>query len=55
MRQEPKFLKTANAAGLLGLEGHRAVGGIRISLYNAVELVSVQGLVAFLDEFVCRG
>lgn len=43
------------AAGLLGLEGHRAVGGIRVSLYNAVELGSVKALVAFLDEFARRG
>lgn len=53
--QEPEFLKAANAAGLLGLEGHRAVGGIRVSLYNAVELGSVQVLVAFLDEYARRG
>ncbi len=53
--REPEFLKAANAAGLLGLEGHRAVGGIRVSLYNAVELAAVQVLVAFLDEFARRG
>jgi phosphoserine aminotransferase len=53
--REPEFLKAANAAGLLGLEGHRAVGGIRVSLYNAVELTSVQTLVAFLDEFARQG
>lgn len=53
--REPEFLKAANAAGLLGLEGHRAVGGIRVSLYNAVELGSVHALVTFLDEFARRG
>ena len=49
--REPAFLKAANEAGFLGLEGHRAVGGIRVSLYNPVALQSVQGLVAFLDEY----
>lgn len=49
--REPAFLKAANEAGFLGLEGHRAVGGIRVSLYNPVELQSVQRLVAFLDEY----
>lgn len=53
--REPELLKAANAAGLLGLEGHRAVGGLRVSLYNAVSLESVRVLVAFLDEFARQG
>lgn len=53
--REPEFLKAANGAGLLGLEGHRAVGGIRVSLYNAVELASVQVLVAFLEAYAREG
>ncbi len=53
--EEPEFLKAANAAGLLGLEGHRAVGGMRVSLYNAIEMSSVEALVAFLDAYAQRG
>ena len=49
--RERAFLAEAAAAGLIGLEGHRAVGGIRASLYNAIELSEVETLVAFMDEF----
>lgn len=45
------FLAQANAAGLAGLKGHKMVGGMRASLYNAVPLESVQSLVAFMAEF----
>ena len=45
------FLKGAEAAGLLGLKGHRALGGMRASLYNAVSLEAVQALVDFMGEF----
>jgi phosphoserine aminotransferase len=45
------FLKGAEAAGLLGLKGHRALGGMRASLYNAVSLDAVQGLVDYMAEF----
>jgi phosphoserine aminotransferase len=48
---EKKFLKEAEAAGLVGLKGHRSVGGVRASLYNAVRLADVERLVAFMDEF----
>lgn len=48
---EPRFLEEAERRGLVGLKGHRSVGGIRASIYNSVELASVETLVAFLDEF----
>jgi phosphoserine aminotransferase len=49
--REPEFLRAAAGAGFVGLEGHRAVGGIRASLYNAVTLESVEALVDFLDKW----
>jgi phosphoserine aminotransferase len=48
---ERKFVKEATAAGLDGLKGHRSVGGLRASLYNAVGLESVLALVQFMAEF----
>lgn len=48
---EQLFAKEASAHGLIGLEGHRSVGGLRASLYNAVTLEDVNALVAFMKEF----
>ena len=48
---ESKFVKEAQAAGLVGLQGHRAVGGIRASLYNAMPLAGVSALIDFMNEF----
>jgi phosphoserine aminotransferase len=48
---EKQFAKEAAAAGLVGTPGHRSVGGMRISLYNAVPLEAVQALTAFMREF----
>ena len=48
---ETKFCKEATAAGLEGLKGHRSVGGIRASIYNAVSKESVAALVGFMNEF----
>ena len=48
---EKEFAKQATAAGLIGTPGHRSVGGMRISLYNAVGLDAVQALVGFMREF----
>ena len=45
------FLKGAEAAGLLGLKGHRALGGMRASIYNAMPLAGVQALVEFMADF----
>jgi len=48
------FLKAAEAAGLMALKGHRAVGGMRASLYNAMPLEGVQALVDFMKDFAKR-
>jgi phosphoserine aminotransferase len=45
------FLADAKAAGLLQLKGHKSVGGMRASIYNAMPLAGVQALVAFMKEF----
>ncbi|NGX16450.1 3-phosphoserine/phosphohydroxythreonine transaminase [Wenzhouxiangella sp. XN24] len=46
-----KFLEQAKAAGLLNLKGHRSVGGMRASIYNAMPQAGVEALVAFMTEF----
>lgn len=46
-----KFLELADKAGLKALKGHRAVGGMRASIYNAMPLEGVQALVNFMREF----
>src|SRR5262249_28699973 len=48
---EKKFVKDATAAGLDGLKGHRSVGGMRASIYNAFPEEGVDALVAFMREF----
>jgi len=45
------FVKQADACGLLQLKGHRSVGGMRASIYNAMPLAGVQALVDFMKEF----
>ena len=52
---EERFVKEANAARLIGLKGHRSVGGIRVSLYNAVSSASADVLADFMKDFVTRG
>jgi phosphoserine aminotransferase len=51
---DARFLTEAHAAGLTNLEGHRSVGGMRASLYNAMPLEGVQALVTFMKEFQRR-
>jgi phosphoserine aminotransferase len=48
------FLKESEAAGLMALKGHRAVGGMRASIYNAMPLEGVQALVDFMRDFAKR-
>ncbi|MDB6084105.1 MAG: phosphoserine aminotransferase [Gammaproteobacteria bacterium] len=48
------FLEQAAGAGLMYLKGHRVIGGMRASLYNAVPLSGVEALVAFMHEFERR-
>jgi len=51
---EKKFVKEATAAGLDGLKGHRSVGGMRASIYNAFPEAGVEALVEFMREFERR-
>ena len=51
---EQQFLQEAQEMGFLQLKGHRSLGGIRVSLYNAVEVSSVQALTKFMKEFQAR-
>lgn len=48
---EKRFLSAAKEHGLLALKGHRSVGGLRASIYNACSEESVDALVTFMDEF----
>ena len=52
---EKKFLAAATSAGMIGLAGHRSVGGIRASLYNALESDACRALAALMGEFAKRG
>ncbi|KAJ3509399.1 hypothetical protein NLJ89_g5239 [Agrocybe chaxingu] len=49
---EARFLKGAEERGMNGLKGHRSVGGIRVSLYNAITEEQVDKLVAYIREFI---
>ncbi len=48
---DAKFIKEAEAAGFVNLKGHRSVGGMRASIYNAMPVEGVEKLVAFMAEF----
>jgi len=48
---EAKFIKDAKAVGLVGLKGHRLVGGIRASIYNAMPMKGIEALVDFMNDF----
>ena len=48
---DAKFVKEAAAAGFVNLKGHRSVGGMRASIYNAMPIEGVEKLVAFMAEF----
>jgi len=48
---EERFVSEAKKAGMVGLKGHRSVGGLRASIYNAVGQDAVDALVAFMKEF----
>lgn len=51
---EKRFVQQAEAEGLVGLKGHRSVGGLRASLYNALPLESARALAEFMREFQRR-
>ncbi len=48
---DAEFVKAAEAAGFSGLKGHRSVGGMRASIYNAVTVEAVEALVKFMKDF----
>jgi phosphoserine aminotransferase len=48
---EDKFVSEAKKAGMVGLKGHRSVGGIRVSAYNAVSVENIKTLVSFMESF----
>lgn len=48
---EKQFVADATKAGMIGLKGHRSVGGIRASIYNAVSVEDVRALVSFMETF----
>lgn len=51
---DAQFLQQADAKGLLNLKGHRSVGGMRASIYNAVTESAVDALIAFMQEFASQ-
>ncbi len=48
---EERFIAEAKKGGMVGLKGHRSVGGVRASIYNAVSVESVKALVSFMTSF----
>lgn len=48
---DEKFVKEASAKGLVNLKGHRLVGGMRASIYNAMPVDGVKALIAFMEKF----
>jgi phosphoserine aminotransferase len=51
---DAEFLKGAEERGMVQLKGHRSVGGMRASIYNAMPLEGVRHLVAYMKEFEAR-
>jgi phosphoserine aminotransferase len=52
---EKKFIEAGKEAGMSGLKGHRSVGGIRVSIYNAVEVAWVEKIVDLMKSFAKKG
>ena len=48
---DAKFVKEAEKAGFVNLKGHRSVGGMRASIYNAMPIAGVEALVDFMKKF----
>ena len=48
---DKKFIAESSKAGFINLKGHRTVGGMRASIYNAMPVEGVEKLVAFMKEF----
>jgi phosphoserine aminotransferase len=54
-QDEERFVSEAKKKGMVGLKGHRSVGGIRASIYNAAEPEWIEELAGFMDDFAKRG
>lgn len=52
---EARFVEAASKNGIIGIKGHRAIGGLRASIYNAMPIEGVQYLVDFMKEFETNG
>ena len=48
---DASFVKASSEAGFANLKGHRSVGGMRASIYNAMPIAGVEALVAFMEKF----
>ena len=51
LNHEELFLKKSLENNIIGIKGHRSIGGIRISLYNSIDKPSVQYLLDFMNSF----
>ena len=51
---DARFLEEASAARLIGLKGHRVLGGMRASIYNAIPMQAVDTLIDFMGDFARR-
>jgi phosphoserine aminotransferase len=51
---DAQFVKEAEERGMMQLKGHRSIGGVRVSLYNAVTVEQTERLVEFLKEFLAK-
>ena len=51
---DAKFVKESTAAGFSNLKGHRVMGGMRASIYNAMPVEGVEKLVAFMKDFEAK-
>ncbi len=49
-----KFVSEATEAGLQALKGHKVIGGMRASIYNAMPIEGVQALIAFMEKFAAE-
>ena len=51
---ETQLIKIATESGMIGLKGHRSIGGLRASIYNAMSLEGVQALVTLMEKFAAE-
>ena len=51
MYKRQEFVKAAAANGFVNIKGHRSVGGMRASIYNAMPTEGIEKLVAFMEDF----